>query len=221
MITEQDARGDSIGVTESDYRAHAKAGVRALNNYLFRVNEFTRNEAWYAVQKPWGGITIAMETQLDVNPDSGYALKCCGGAFPWSTLSISFSDDPFTNSLTRESFNARYAEAIKRFAGAPYIGIFRDEDTGLVEFDAVIIVATEQEARDIATYCESLGGAYNFSTGNGVFPYHVKNLYRVGESLRYLSPESPLALDLMSTSKRDDDTHERIENALETIGDQS
>lgn len=29
--------------------------------------------------------------------------------------------------------------------------------------------------REIATACESLGGAYDFATGNGVFHFHVRD----------------------------------------------
>lgn len=195
MITQDQARGDSIGLSEEDYRLHAKRGAETLNSILFPVDTVMRDQAWNAVQPEWGGVTIDMPDQIPYVADTGYALKCCGSPFPWNTLSIPF------DALTRERFNETYALAIERFGGAPFIGIFRDEDTQLVEFDAVCVVHSEQEARDIATYCESLGGAYDYSTGNGVFPYHVKGLYRVGESLRYLPPDSQLATDLVSTSK--------------------
>ena len=174
MITQEQARGDSIGLTRADYEKHVEAGKAALKSYLFPVSEFMRDGAWQSVQKEWGGVTIDTRSQWPVEPEFGYALKACGSPFDWNTLSIPISVlTDYPAEYGRERFNAMYALAISRFAGAPYIGIFRDDDAGLVEFDAVVIVATEQEARDIATLCEGVGGAYSFETGNGVFPYHV------------------------------------------------
>jgi hypothetical protein len=90
MITQDQARGDSIGVSEEEYRLHAKRGVEALNRYLFVPDPFVRDIAWQAVQDEWGGVTLKMPSQRVYEADSGYALKVCGGVFPWNTLSIAF-----------------------------------------------------------------------------------------------------------------------------------
>jgi hypothetical protein len=163
MITSDKARGDSIAVTLSDYQRHAKHGATILAE-LTRANvrPYARDLAWRRTRDAWGGVTLTTERQSEVSPTSGYAVAVSRG----DTIAIPADADAV-------KFRESYELAVRRFAYAPYLGIFRDDDIGMIEFDAVVIVATEVAAREIATACESLGGAYDFSTGNGVFHYHV------------------------------------------------
>ncbi len=50
-----------------------------------------------------------------------------------------------------------------------YVGVFRNEDTGMVEFDVNAIVDTERQAEALQLAGERTGGAYDWWTGNGVY----------------------------------------------------
>lgn len=166
MITKAQARGDSQGLSASDYRKHARNGAYELANLLgVRPDAITEERAWQSVQGAWGGVTITLPGQYIVTPVTGYAVSVSGSANFGHTIVRRIGVD-------RDTFVSAYREALRKFQGAPCIGVFRDDDTGLIEFDAVVIVADRDLARDIATHCGSLGGAYDFATGNGVWPYH-------------------------------------------------
>jgi hypothetical protein len=163
MITSDKARGDSPGVTVAEYERHAAHGAMLLRELTQgHRRSGAAGLAWRRTRDAWGGVTLTTERQSEVSPTSGYAVAVSRG----DTIAIPADADAV-------KFRESYELAVRRFAYAPYLGIFRDDDIGMIEFDAVVIVATEVAAREIATACESLGGAYDFSTGNGVFHYHV------------------------------------------------
>jgi hypothetical protein len=169
VITSENARGDSPAVNLAEYRKHASLGAVALRKLVSRsdVRCYARDVAWRRTRDSWGGITLTLPKQAEVRLTAGYAVSVSRG----DTVSIPADAD-------EGKFRDAYDSAVRRFAYAPYLGIFRDDDTGQIEFDAVVITTSENEARDIATHCESLGGAYDFATGNGVFPYHVTDTGR-------------------------------------------
>jgi hypothetical protein len=100
-----------------------------------------------AVSDPWGGVTIGPEGP--VSPSSGYAVAV---------------RKPLESSAV---YHVGEKIGLPEVVLAPYLGVFRDEVSGLVEVDPVAIVPTLRHAQALSVFCRSTGGAYDFSTGNG------------------------------------------------------
>jgi hypothetical protein len=165
LITQHEARGDSPRVTLAEYRDAQTRGKQLLDT-LWVSDGWDEASSWAynETRKNWGGVTIDSRTGDVVSRDSGYAVSAKMPGERSIACPFNISEAGFQNVLTR---------ARNEYSAAPYLGIFHDDETGTIEFDPVVIVETKRDARDIGTYTEALGGAYDFTTGNGVFPFHV------------------------------------------------
>lgn len=175
VITKEQARGDSPEVTPTEYARACDRGKWIVAHYL-RVAREVPTDVLDAIvaslTDEWGGVTLDARTWQAVAPSEGYAVAIAGN-FAGSSLSCPIGSSEVTiHQFVRELVNA--------YPDVPYYGVFRDDDTGRIDFDPVLVVTDEGEARDVATFCGSLGGAYDFATGNGVFPYHVAETVSAG-----------------------------------------
>ena len=87
----------------------------------------------------------------------------------------------FPQDADEDTFNAMMDRAKEEYAdklkgSEVYLGVFRDDKNNRIDFDPVTIVDTEEEVDALGAYTHAVGGAYDFSTGNGHFPPHVASL---------------------------------------------
>ena len=59
-----------------------------------------------------------------------------------------------------------------KISGA-HLGVFRDEDTGRIDIDPVLVVDSLEDAEAIGAYTRNVGGAFSFGDGNGYWPPYV------------------------------------------------
>jgi hypothetical protein len=129
-----------------------------------------RNDSWATVQEEWGGATIEAATGVPITgKPKRYAMSVKPPGV--ETVSIPIGSD-------RASFDTAMEEARTRFAtelSYPqyHLGVFRDEDTGQIDIDPVLVVDNLEDVESIGAYARSVGGAYSFADGNGYWPPHV------------------------------------------------
>jgi hypothetical protein len=93
---------------------------------------------------------------------------------------------------SRAEFYAAMEKARGRYgdnqlsAKGTYLGVFRDPDSGRIDFDPTTIVHTRRAVDTLGAHCHSIGGAFDFATGDGVFPPHVKGTSKTALSEEYL-----------------------------------
>jgi hypothetical protein len=129
-----------------------------------------RNDAWNAVQEEWGGVTVEAATGT---PITGKPKRYAMSVKPPGVESVAI---PIGS--TRAEFDAAMEEARTRFARELtypqyHLGVFRDEDTGQIDIDPVLVVDSLDDVESIGAYARSVGGAYSFADGNGYWPPHV------------------------------------------------
>lgn len=167
-------------VSQEEFNALATAGMGILSDYRDRSSEPILKkrdhakritaDAWGATRQEWGGMTIDAHTG-DVVEDGMDAYAMSVKDPETSSVSV-----PITAS--KAQFEAAYQVAVHRFADElssenAYLGIFRDEDTGRIDFDPVLVVHTLDEVEAIGAYTNAVGGAYYFMDGNGYWPPYV------------------------------------------------
>jgi hypothetical protein len=126
------------------------------------------DDAYKAVQESWGGAAIDPTTGKAKDFDSGFAVTIGG---PNSTVEL-------PETATKEEFDKAVSQATDKFADKlqgkdTYFGVFHDDNKKTIDIDPVAVVNNQKDAENIAAFTHSVGGAYDFSTGNGVFPPHV------------------------------------------------
>jgi hypothetical protein len=183
-IGESKARGNSPTVSPEQYdilREQGKAYIAKMRSGPGDTSgmdanwEAIKGHAYEESQKDWGGVTIDPRTGADFKPpkqESGpYAISVRNPG--QDTISI-------PSNATREQFDAAMEQAKASYSqlGAKdhYLGVFHDNDKGTIDFDPVLIVNTPAQVEAVGAYTKSIGGAYDFATGNGYFPPHVKGI---------------------------------------------
>lgn len=136
----------------------------------YRPEERASEDAWQATRQEWGGATIDAHTGrvLPQGADK-YALS----VKPQGEVSVSI---PLTSG--KQQFAKAFDYASKKFSPLltldnHYLGVFRDEEAGRIDFDPVVVVDTAAEAEAIGTYTHAIGGAYHFQDGKGLYPPHL------------------------------------------------
>jgi hypothetical protein len=112
--------------------------------------------AYDATRDEWGGVTFDMRTRGTVIRNSGYSVMSVNAT----------AEIPADSSY--ELFSQVFSLFLSVHADAEWIGVFRDSDKGIIQFDVVRIVETEFEARAIASV-SGAQSAYEFATGDGLF----------------------------------------------------
>jgi len=182
-ITPGEARGDSKKVTPQEFDALADRGKAHYERLLADKRPTTafddedkwktiRSGAYDAAQKSWGGQTIDPETGRAIERSTGYSLEV--RAPGEKQLSVPEDADEDTFNAMMDQAREEYAEKLQ--GSEVYLGVFRDDDNNRIDFDPVTIVATTAEVDALGAYTHAVGGAYDFSTGNGHFPPHVASL---------------------------------------------
>lgn len=139
--------------------------MRDWNNVL--------NRAYASVQHPWGGMTINPETGRDIRLATSSGIRR-EGPFALSVKNPDQHTIEIPINAPQTVFNKAMADAVKAFPQLTgrdhYLGVFRDEDKGTIDFDPVAIVDTKLQAEALGAYTNAIGGAYDYATGDGVPP---------------------------------------------------
>lgn len=181
IITEAEARGDSRPVSHAEFQRLAARGQEQLDAFKKNSSPTTgldknwdklKEDTFGEIQTEWGGATIDAHT--------GQALPQGANKFAitvkdkgYDTVSID------TVTPTREQFDAAMDQAKVKFQKIleredHHLGVFRDDDVGRIDFDPVLVVTNRADVDTIGAASRSIGGAYNFSDGNGYWPPHVR-----------------------------------------------
>ena len=175
-ITKDEARGNSRPVTRDEFEYLALIGQQFLNTLkndapaplaLSNGRRILADAAWIATRDEWGGITANAHTgSLFDSNERVYALTVKG-----DQDSVSVPID-----ASRAQFNDALYRAVRtfdfHFHGA-FLGVFRDDDEGTIDFDPVIIVDSIELVEKVGAATHAIGGAYCFEDGNGYWPPHI------------------------------------------------
>jgi 2'-5' RNA ligase len=182
-ITPGEARGDSKKVTTQEFDDLADKGKQKYDSLLADKRQTTafddadkwatiRSGAYDAAQKKWGGQTLDPATGRAIERSKGFSLEVRAPGEKQLSVSEDADEDTFNAMMDRAK--EEYADKLQ--GSEVYLGVFRDDDNHRIDFDPVTIVGTEEEVDALGAYTHAVGGAYNFSTGNGHFPPHVASL---------------------------------------------
>jgi hypothetical protein len=169
-------------MTRAEFQASAARGEDIVNNAIANgsppVNLMTGaniQAAVDSVQEKWGGITIdahggGIVSQSSQPPDP--LSVSIGGSGNSVIISAAMGTaDPGTLMAAMQQAQTQFADQLQAQGAA--LGIFRDETSGTIQIDPVMVVQGVPAARDVGAYTGATGGAYRFSDGNGYWPGHV------------------------------------------------
>jgi hypothetical protein len=125
-----------------------------------------------AVSQSWGGATYSPRSGRAVRPMQGYAVT----ARTPGQQQIRLPENASHEQLGAAMDQARDDYPQLEHAGH-YLGVFHDDEKKEVQVDPVVITHgkhAKENAHEIGAATRALGGAYNFATGNGTFPPHVR-----------------------------------------------
>lgn len=125
--------------------------------------------AYAAVQESWGGATIDPTTGEAKDFPSGFAVTIREPGQEQISIPEKATADEFAKAV--DTAKTQYADQLQ--GKDTYFGVFHDDDKQTIDIDPVAVVSTKNEAETIGAYTHAVGGAYDFSTGNGVFPPHI------------------------------------------------
>jgi hypothetical protein len=176
---------DSREVTPAEYRRLAADGAaqlaalegrasppEGLDRHLDALSAFAFDEA----RGPWGGTTIDAHTGEPWPGAGGFAVTVKEPGQRSVTIPEEANPEWFRQAMdeARRRFDAQLHRA------QHYLGVFHDDDARRIDFDPVLIVGSRAEVDAIGAYTHAVGGAYDFSTGNGVWPPHVADREMAG-----------------------------------------
>lgn len=96
------------------------------------------------------------------------------GEGPFTTSLGDTTGIPIEQASDEAAFNLAFDQFVAANAAeldkeGRYVGVFRNQDTGQIEFDVSVTVPTKREAEALQLAAGREGGAYDHWTGNGVF----------------------------------------------------
>lgn len=179
-LSTPDARR-SPEVSAEQFAKHAEAGRAKLDRLKgtgFAANGLKNGKAWdkvladafTATREPWGGVTVDAHTGEHVAADADkYALTMRDPGMESVHVDPKAGQGDFNKAMgvARERY-----KAILRRPGS-HLGVFRDEDTGNIDIDPVLVTPNLKDVHDIGAYTGAVGGAYHFKSGDGYWPPHV------------------------------------------------
>lgn len=178
-ITEAESRGNSRPVSREEFQRLANAGAAMLAERQHNSAPLTGLDAhWSTVktlayaqaQTPWGGVTIDAHTgQLLDGKADAYAITVKPAGM--HTVAVPENAGPERFGQAMDLAKQTFRPVLER--EGYYLGVFHDNDTGLIDIDPVLVVATLAEVEAIGAYTHAIGGAYHFASGEGFFPPHV------------------------------------------------
>lgn len=183
-ITPDEARGNSRPVSATEFTHLADQGSARLADYEHNASPPTGldqhwddivNNAYTESQKSWGGVTVDSHTGAPYPGDKGFALTVKSPGQQSVTIPEN-ADQPHFAAAMKEA-RQRFDPQLQR--PDHHLGVFHDDDTHQIDIDPVLVVQTPQEVEEIGAATHAIGGAYDFSTGDGYFPPHVSEQDRV------------------------------------------
>lgn len=178
VITATQARGDSRPVSHDEFQRLARVGQSQLDEFARLKSPHTgldehwskiKSESYAEVVKPWGGATIDSHTGKALPQGANaYAITVKSGQ---QTVSVH-------EHATEVEFSSAMDKAKKQFSTilqrqSHYLGVFHDDENHRIDIDPVLVVTKRSDVDTIGAASHSIGGAYNFSDGNGYWPPHV------------------------------------------------
>jgi hypothetical protein len=131
--------------------------------------EQAKTDAFAKVQKPDGGETYDPRTGEAFKPE-----KAESGPFAVSAKHEGQEAVRIPANATKAEFDAAMEKAKEQFPQLKdanhYLGVFHDAKLNEIHIDPVVIAKSTAEAEEIGAHTNAVGGAYNYATGNGLFP---------------------------------------------------
>lgn len=179
VITAAEARGDSRPVSHAEFQRLAKIGQAQLDQFeanrspiaaLNRNFDAIMRETYAEVQKPWGGATIDSHTGVALPQGANaYAITVKGHKQETVSVHENATEQEFADAML--TARTRFSSILQR--ESHYLGVFHDDVNHRIDIDPVIVVHNRADVDTIGAASHSIGGAYNFSDGNGYWPPHV------------------------------------------------
>lgn len=180
LIHPTEARGDSRPVSHDEFNKLAYSGKLKLGAILRDTHPTPafdspahwsqiKDAAFASTREPWGGQTIEPATGKAIEPSDGFAMTIRDA--DQDPISIPMNAAPTQLSAAMDKAKELYAEKLS--AKKVYLGVFRDDDENRIDVDPVTVVPSTDDVDAIGCYTHAIGGAYDFSTGNGHFCPHV------------------------------------------------
>lgn len=179
VITAAQARGDSRPVSRAEFQRLAHVGQAQLDKFASDSTPHAgldqhwakiKSESYAEVIKPWGGATIDAHT--------GKALPQGANAYAITVKGIGSKTVSVHENVTEAEFNAAMDKAKSQFSKIlqrqeHHLGVFHDDENHRIDIDPVLVVTKRSDVDTIGAASHAIGGAYNFSDGNGYWPPHV------------------------------------------------
>lgn len=173
----QAGQGLSRPVSEAEFHSLAGEGKQILAGLdhptpMTGLNanwDQVKANAYQEVQKSWGGQTIDAHTGEPLNAEKGYALTVRPPGMGQVTVPEHASEADFNKAM--DAAKQEYGSELEK--GNRYLGVFHDDTEGRIDIDPVLVVNSVHEVEAVGSYTHAVGGAYDFSTGNGIWPPHV------------------------------------------------
>lgn len=178
-ITKAEARGDSRPVSRAEFHRLAKIGQAKLDKMRKEASPTTgldrnwdniKRQAFDEVQKSWGGATIDSHTGKALPQGvNAYALTVKSAA----SNSVSVHEGASFEDFSRAMDHAKGVFGTVLTHQGHHLGIFHDDENHRIDIDPVIVTTKHSDVETIGAATHAIGGAYNFSDGNGYWPPHV------------------------------------------------
>lgn len=166
-------------VTAAEFQQLASQGEKQYKALIANSAAITGlNQQWDSVKahaftqtrSAWGGVTVDAHTGVPVKGDAnGYALTVKEPGM--DTVHVDPAADQATFNKAMDAAKTKFGDILAR--QNHYLGVFRDEDTGRIDIDPVLIVGSHHKVETIGAYTHAVGGAYRFKDGLGYWPPHV------------------------------------------------
>jgi hypothetical protein len=179
IITPAEARGDSRPVSRAEFQRLASRGEEQLAAFKKNSSPTTgldqnwdslKASSFKEVQSEWGGATIDSHTGQPLPQGTNqYALTVKDRGVDTVSIPIGASRQEFDAAM--DTARERFGDILQR--EQHHLGVFRDDDVGRIDFDPVLVVKNRADVDTIGAATRAIGGAYNFSDGNGYWPPHV------------------------------------------------
>lgn len=171
-ITATEARGDSKPMRLACLDKLATFGLAILRNAQRTgtphkpLSVDVANDAWMATRSVWGGRTVDLSALQNVSWQHGYAVSTGGDTSTGVHGSVSpvASYGEFVAVLTRIA---------NRVPLGQYLGVFYDADEDRIDIDSVYLTTDRDVAISVGVACHSIGGAYDFATGDALWMPHL------------------------------------------------
>jgi hypothetical protein len=177
VISESESRGNSRPVSHDEFQQLAARGQRYVartgrqqsTEGLDRDWPNIKDRAFKEAQASWGGATINSHSGEFVNPSHGYALTVRHPGQEQIRLPENVNHEQFGAAMDRA--RSQYPQLANR---NHHLGVFHDDDEKSIDIDPVLVVHRKSTVDSVGAYTRAVGGAYDFKTGDGHFPPHVR-----------------------------------------------